>query len=335
MIRTAIQDRVDKTWQKQLNDSFVDVTDLLNFLNLSPETAPFKVLESSHFPFRVTRYFASLMKKNNWHDPLLKQVLPVADEYIQSPEFTNDPVGDLQVTENSILNKYPDRSLIITTGACAINCRYCFRRNFPYSKHLMRENEIPNIVHSVKNKTEVILSGGDPLCLSDSKLELLLFALNKQPGIRRIRIHSRLPVVLPQRITPSLLSLLGSLDKQIVLVIHANHANEISSEIKSSVLKLKQVAHLQILNQAVLLKGINHDVESQVELSEKLFEAGIMPYYLHFLDKVTGTTHFSTSLGDAVELENALRSRLPGYLVPKLVIEQPGKQSKLPVSDIK
>jgi EF-P beta-lysylation protein EpmB len=320
-----------KNWQQQLAEAFNNIDDLCHYLNLSLNDLPASVAAAESFPLRVPLSFAASMQKGNPHDPLLRQVLPVKDELFAYPGFSNDPVGDLpSATQTGVLHKYHGRVLFINTGSCAINCRYCFRRNFPYSDlQLGKQNENAGIQYIQGNPdiSEVILSGGDPLLLSDARLAKLLAQLSAIKHLKRIRIHTRLPIVLPARITDELIDTLAQSSKQIVIVLHCNHANEINPRVIAAC-KLLANKSITLFNQSVLLKGINDNVAALCELSEQLFRHGIIPYYLHLLDKATGTGHFEVSEAAAIALVKEIQAILPGYLVPKLVKEQAGAMSK-------
>jgi EF-P beta-lysylation protein EpmB len=320
-----------KNWQQQLADAFTNIEDLCLYLNLSPEALPVSNLAAENFALRVPLNFASCMEKGNPNDPLLRQVLPVKDELAAYPGFNSDPVGDLvSVTETGVLHKYQGRVLFINTGSCAINCRYCFRRNFPYADlQLGKQKEIAAIQSIRKDSsiTEVILSGGDPLLLNDLRLSRLIAQLGDIRHVKRIRIHSRLPIVLPARITEDFINTLKLSPKQIILIVHCNHANEINDRVVGACNTLKN-SGITLFNQSVLLKGVNDDANVLCELSEQLFSHGIIPYYLHLLDKATGTGHFEVPKSEALELIRQVQATLPGYLVPKLVTEQAGAASK-------
>jgi EF-P beta-lysylation protein EpmB len=320
-----------KNWQQQLAEAFNNIDDLCHYLHLSLNDLPASVAAAESFPLRVPLSFAASMQKGNPHDPLLRQVLPVKDELFAYPGFSNDPVGDLpSATQTGVLHKYHGRVLFINTGSCAINCRYCFRRNFPYSDlQLGKQNENAGIQYIQGNPdiSEVILSGGDPLLLSDARLAKLLAQLSAIKHLKRIRIHTRLPIVLPARITDELIDTLAQSSKQIVIVLHCNHANEINPRVIAAC-KLLANKSITLFNQSVLLKGINDNVAALCELSEQLFRHGIIPYYLHLLDKATGTGHFEVSEAAAIALVKEIQAILPGYLVPKLVKEQAGAMSK-------
>jgi EF-P beta-lysylation protein EpmB len=317
-------------WQQQLGNAFSNVADLCRYLELEP--SEISVLTTMpDFPLRVPRSFAARMEKGNPNDPLLKQVLPIEDEYLKLAGFSADPVGDLAaVTEVGVIHKYHGRALFIMTGSCAINCRYCFRRNFPYSElQLSKQKQQQAIAYlsSHPEISEIILSGGDPLLLANHRLTELILQLGAIAHLKRIRIHSRLPIVLPARIDEEFLEVLKQSRKQIVLVVHCNHANELNQEVKIACDAVR-AAGITLLNQSVLLKGINDSVQELQALSEKLFDFGILPYYLHLLDKAHGTGHFEVPKHEAVVLIRQLQKVLPGYLVPKLAQEEAGALAK-------
>jgi len=320
-----------KNWQQQLAEAFNTIEDLCHYLHLSLNDLPVSIPAAADFPIRVPLSFAASMQKGNPDDPLLRQVLPVIDELTAYPGFSNDPVGDLpSAAQTGVLQKYHGRVLLIITGSCAINCRYCFRRNFPYSDlQLSKQNENAAIQYIQEDAsiTEVILSGGDPLLLSDARLAKLFAQLGVIPHVKRIRIHTRLPIVLPARITNELINTLAQSAKQLVVVVHCNHANEINPRVIAA-FKLLKNNGITLFNQSVLLKGVNDCVAALCELNEQLFIHGIIPYYLHLLDKATGTGHFEVSETEARALIKQVQAALPGYLVPKLVKEQPGALSK-------
>lgn len=322
-------------WQQELAEAFSNVEALCRHLDLNPESLP--LLPSfKTFPLRVPRGFVDLMQSGNPDDPLLRQILPLKNELQDYPGYSLDPVGDLTaVVSPGILHKYHGRVLLIATGACAVHCRYCFRRNFPYGELQLSSRKIEQAMTYIAEHpeiSEVILSGGDPLLLNDDKLEQLLQTISVIPQIKRIRIHSRIPVVLPSRITPQLIDLFNASDKPIVLVLHTNHANELGPKQETACCRLRQ-QHITLLNQSVLLKGINDDADTLCQLSDKLFSCGILPYYLHLLDQAVGTGHFAVDENQAGQLMRQLRQQLPGYLVPRLVKEQAGADFKLPVCE--
>lgn len=320
-----------KNWQQQLAEAFNNIEDLCRYLNLSPNDLPISAAAAESFPLRVPLSFAACIEKGNAHDPLLRQVLPVSEELLAYPGYSNDPVGDLAAaTQIGVLHKYHGRVLFIDTGSCAINCRYCFRRNFPYADLQLSKQQEDAAIKSIQNNTsisEVILSGGDPLLLSESRLARLIRQLDGIEHLKRIRIHSRLPIVLPARITEEFINTLTQSAKQIIIVVHCNHANEINDRVIAACNSLKN-SGITLFNQSVLLKGVNNNAETLCELSEQLFSHGIIPYYLHLLDKATGTGHFEVSETEALALMRQVQAALPGYLVPKLVKEQAGATSK-------
>jgi EF-P beta-lysylation protein EpmB len=320
-----------KNWQQQLAEAFNNIEDLCRYLNLSPNDLPISAAAAENFPLRVPLSFAACIEKGNAHDPLLRQVLPVSEELFAYPGYSNDPVGDLAAaTQIGVLHKYHGRVLFIDTGSCAINCRYCFRRNFPYADLQLSKQQEDAAIKSIQNNTsisEVILSGGDPLLLSESRLARLIRQLDGIEHLKRIRIHSRLPIVLPARITEEFINTLTQSAKQIIIVVHCNHANEINDRVIAACNSLKN-SGITLFNQSVLVKGVNDDAEVLCELSEQLFSHGIIPYYLHLLDKATGTGHFEVSETEALALMRQVQAALPGYLVPKLVKEQAGATSK-------
>jgi EF-P beta-lysylation protein EpmB len=321
----------NKNWQQQLSEAFNSIEDLCHYLHLPVDALPVSNTAATNFPIRVPLSFAACMEKGNPDDPLLKQVLPTQEELIAYPGFNNDPVGDLQATaQTGVIHKYHGRVLLINTGSCAINCRYCFRRNFPYSElQLSKQSELAaiNYIRQDRSLSEVILSGGDPLLLNDARLAKLLEQLDGIEHIKRIRIHSRLPIVLPARITDEFIKTLQKSSKQIVMVVHCNHANEINDRVITAFNTLKGHS-ITLFNQSVLLKGVNDQVDTLCALSEKLFHHGVIPYYLHLLDKAAGTGHFEVAETQAVELIKEVQATLPGYLVPKLVKEVAGQHSK-------
>lgn len=320
-----------KNWQQQLSEAFTSIEDLCEYLELSPNDLAISSTAANLFAMRVPLSFAANMEKGNPNDPLLRQVLPINDELLDYPGFNNDPVGDIQaVVQPGVLHKYQGRVLLVNTGSCAINCRYCFRRNFPYNDLQLSKRQEGIAIEYIKSDptiTEAILSGGDPLLLSDARLSQLIEQLEAIDHIKRIRIHSRLPIVLPARVTDELVKILVKCSKQIVLVVHANHANEFN-ERAIIACKLLKNSGITLFNQSVLLRGVNDSAAILCELSEQLFTHGIIPYYLHLLDKATGTGHFEVSEIEAKILIEQVQNTLPGYLVPKLVKEIAGAEAK-------
>jgi len=322
------------SWQEELRQISGDPLAVLDDLGLRPGPGFPSVDPGPAFPFRAPGPFLERINKNDPHDPLLRQVLPSPRENKAAEGFSNDPVGDLAArTVPGLLHKYHGRVLLVSTAACAIHCRYCFRRHFPYADNNPGVEEWRQALEYIAMDpgiTEVILSGGDPLMLADGKLAHLLEKLDAIAHLKRVRIHSRMPVVLPGRITPALLRLLRECRLQAVMVLHVNHANEIGDCARESIRHLA-AAGLSLLNQSVLLRGINDSAEALAALSETLFDCRVLPYYLHMLDAVSGAAHFAVEEARAAEIIHELRSILPGYLVPRLVREQAGAPYKMPV----
>jgi EF-P beta-lysylation protein EpmB len=312
-----------------------DTRELLKLLNLAARDWADPPLSDSDFPLRVPRYYVNLMQPGEPDDPLLAQVLPRRREMDAVPGFGTDPVGDLAASrDHGILQKYHGRALMVTTGACAVHCRYCFRRHYPYAEaSSLRDWRLAlDRVGQLPDTDELILSGGDPLTLSDTRLAELVAAAAAIPTLKRLRIHTRLPVVLPSRVTRPLTTMLASNRLQTVIVIHANHPNELTPTLDQALDRLREAdPGIWLLNQAVLLKSVNDDADTLVNLSEKLAALRVVPYYLHLLDPVAGAAHFDVDAGRARQLLTVMRARLPGYLVPALVREQAGKSGKSPV----
>lgn len=326
-------------WQTELAEACTEPEQLFFALGLplpDPATLAGMKAAAARFRLRIPRSYVALMEHGNPDDPLLRQVLPVAEELLEVPGFVADPVGDLQVMAgDGILHKYDGRRLLMTTGACAVHCRYCFRREYPYAEDNASARGWQPVVERLRRDygaTEIILSGGDPLSLSTRKLEQLTEALETLPQLRRLRIHTRTPVVLPSRVDEPLLEWLEQIPLRIVMVLHANHANEFGAELRTACTRLRGIG-VTLLNQAVLLRGVNDSVAAQVALAEKSFEFGVLPYYLHQLDPVRGAAHFAVPDTEALALHAGMVARLPGYLVPRLVREIPGAASKTPVLD--
>ncbi|VAW73871.1 Lysine 2,3-aminomutase [hydrothermal vent metagenome] len=320
-------------WQTLLSQAITTPEELLQLLELPLDSLPACLAAGQKFHLRVPRGFAARMTRGDPEDPLLRQVLPVAEELEAVPGFSHDPLDELNAMPvPGVLHKYQGRLLLTATGACAVHCRYCFRRHYPYSE--ANPGRTPEQTFGYLRQhpeiNEVILSGGDPLTLTDTKLSEWVDQLEMLPQITRLRIHSRVPVVLPERIDDNLLDWVKNTRLRLVLVIHANHANEIAADVSTALEKLKQVG-ITLLNQSVLLKGVNDSVSALAGLSEALLSASVLPYYLHQLDSVQGAAHFQVSDKKAIILLNQLRTRLPGYLVPELVRENPGQASKTPL----
>ncbi|MFY5899409.1 EF-P beta-lysylation protein EpmB [Acinetobacter pittii] len=325
----------EQNWQSQLSDLITDPSELLSLLELSSEQLlSGAILASEKFKLRVPRAFVGKMNAKNPFDPLLLQVLPHHLELEEHPEFVTDPLGEEAANQlPGVLHKYKSRFLLTLTGACAVHCRYCFRRHFPYQENLPKNEDwlnIKNYIEANPNINEVILSGGDPLTLSNRKLALWLERLSSLKQIQILRIHSRVPIVIPNRIDQELISLLKNSRLRIVLVVHSNHASELDDFTCSKLLQLSD-HHITVLNQAVLLKGVNDSAQTLVDLSYRLFEARVMPYYLHVLDKVKGAQHFDLESSEIDEIYRDVLANLPGYLVPKLVREIAGEKNKTPL----
>ena len=324
-----------QNWQSQMSDLITSPEELLKELQLSPEyLLSGAILASQQFKLRVPRAFVGKMKLGDALDPLLLQVLPHHLELEEHAGFVTDPLGEEQANQlPGVLHKYKTRFLLTLTGACAIHCRYCFRRHFPYQENLPKNEDWLNIktyLESQLDINEVILSGGDPLTLSNRKLALWIERLESLKQIKILRIHSRVPIVIPERIDAELISLLKNSRLRIILVIHSNHPAELDN------LTCSKLAHLAkhnilVLNQAVLLKGVNDSAQTLVDLSYRLFEAQVLPYYLHVLDKVKGAHHFDLGAEKIDQIYKDVLASLPGYLVPKLVREVAGEKNKTPL----
>ncbi|MBN7821488.1 EF-P beta-lysylation protein EpmB [Bowmanella yangjiangensis] len=321
---------VETSWQKELAQAYRDPSKLLEVLDLPTEPFQAGFAARKLFPLMVPRPFVRRMRKGDVNDPLLRQVLTLEQELTAVSGYSEDPLDEQQSAVPGLLHKYQSRVLMIIRGGCAVNCRYCFRRHFPYADNSPSKagwQQALEYIRADQQIDEVIYSGGDPLMAKDDFLAWLSSEIAAIPHVRRLRIHTRLPVVIPSRITRELLDWFTGTRLQPVMVLHINHANEMDDELKRAVKPLRD-AGVTLLNQAVLLKGVNDSVQAQVELSESVFAAGIMPYYLHVLDKVQGAAHFDLAESQARDIMAGVIKRLPGYLVPKLVREignQPGK----------
>ncbi|WP_286713189.1 EF-P beta-lysylation protein EpmB [Acinetobacter sp. UBA2581] len=325
----------EANWQSQLSDLITDPQELLQILQLSPDQLlSGALLASQAFKLRVPRAFVSRMQLGNPLDPLLLQVLPHHLELEDHPGFVTDPLGEEQANQQpGVLHKYKSRFLLTLTGACAVHCRYCFRRHFPYQENLPKNEDWINIKQYLESQpdiNEVILSGGDPLTLSNRKLKTWIERLESVPHLKFLRIHSRVPIVIPNRIDEELLSMLKNSRLRIILVVHSNHASELDDLTCKQLNQLVQ-HQITVLNQAVLLKGVNDSAQVLIDLSYRLFDAGVMPYYLHVLDKVRGAHHFDLPAEHINEIYTEVLANLPGYLVPKLVREIAGEKNKTPL----
>lgn len=318
------------TWQKALSGAISDSSALCVALEISPSHFQNTLSAQQSFALRVPQEFVARMKKGDPADPLLLQVLPQAIEMQKTPGFSVNPLSENQKNPTpGLLHKYPNRVLLTLTGACAINCRYCFRRHFPYADNNLAQHNWDLALQYISRNAqieEVILSGGDPLVLKDHLLAEFVSQLEKINHVKRLRIHTRLPIVIPQRVTDEWIAWMQQSRFQMVVVVHCNHANEIDDSVLIALKKL--CAAVTVLNQSVLLKNINDDAETIVNLSKRLFEATVLPYYLHLLDKVDGAAHFDVSYDDAKKIMMDVKKQLPGFLVPKLAREVPGMLSK-------
>lgn len=331
----AIQTRLTPPrWQQLWREAVRDPRELLDLLGLDPTALNLSEAAARQFALRVPRGFVARMRHGDPHDPLLRQVLPLDAEMQPMPGFELDAVGDAAARAgNGVIRKYRGRALLVSTGSCAINCRYCFRRHFPYAQETAAAGgwaEAVELIRADPDIDEVILSGGDPWSLATPKLGELTDALARVPHLKRLRIHTRLPVVLPERVDDALVDWLATLPWPVAVVLHANHANEFDADVDAAVARLRGTG-ASVLNQAVLLRGVNDSVDALAALSERGFAAGVLPYYLHQLDRVQGAAHFEISDERALQLHAGLAARLSGYLVPRLVREVAGDSGKRPM----
>ncbi|MFZ5657177.1 MAG: EF-P beta-lysylation protein EpmB [Pseudomonadota bacterium] len=321
-------------WQQLWREAVRDPRELLALVGLEAAATGMSEAAAAQFALRVPRGFVARMRHGDAGDPLLRQVLPLDEELRPMPGYALDAVGDsLARAGQGVIRKYRGRALLVTTGSCAINCRYCFRRHFPYGDESAAAGgwaQAVDLVAADPSIDEVILSGGDPWSLSTAKLADLTQALSAVRHLRRLRIHTRLPVVLPERIDGDLLDWLGSLPWPVTVVLHANHAREFDAGVDAALARLRSTGAM-LLNQAVLLRGVNDSVDALADLSERGFAAGVLPYYLHQLDRVQGAAHFEVPDPTARALHAALAARLSGYLVPRLVREVAGDPGKRPL----
>ncbi len=322
------------SWQQEIAQSLRTPDELLNYLQLPAESIHEITGGHRQFPIRVTESYLRRIKPGEPNDPLLRQILPTVEELELAPGYGVDPVGDCTALRgNGILQKYHGRVLLITTPSCGIHCRYCFRRHYPYREHSLSSSSISEAcgwIASDPTIHEVILSGGDPLMVSNQRLALLLNALESIPQLETIRLHTRMPIIAPSRLDVILVERLLRSPLNIVMVLHSNHPNELDHHVERS---LKPVAGsgIILLNQSVLLKGVNDQTDTLEALSHRLFECGVLPYYLHMVDRVQGSHHFEVTEDRASQLISKLGSRLPGYLVPRLVREIEGEPRKTPI----
>ena len=319
-------------WQTELSEAISSPEELIATLGLDRGLLPAAHKAAATFRLRVPRSYVARMHAGDPSDPLLRQVLPIDRELEQVPDFVADPLGEhAALRAPGLLQKYRGRALMITTSACAVHCRYCFRREFPYSEQTSESPRWRAALSEIgrdPSLEEVILSGGDPLSLSEARLKSLTDALATIPHVRRLRVHTRQPVVLPSRVDEGLLGWLGTIGIPTVFVLHVNHPNEIDSDVRAACAKLR-ASGVTLLNQTVLLRGVNDDVEVLAELSRRLFDTGVLPYYLHVLDHVRGAAHFEVPELEARAIAGQLAGRLSGYLVPRLVREIYGAPAKV------
>lgn len=334
MIHGSLAAVESDSWQSLLASSITDPRTLLQRLQLDPALLDPALAASAEFALRVPEPYLARMQPGNPHDPLLRQVLPVGEELLAQPGYQLDPLGEQHSNaQPGIIHKYHGRLLLIVSGGCAINCRYCFRRHFPYAENNLSTEQWHQALDYIRQDSslrEVIYSGGDPLAANDRRLAWLTREIAAIPHIRRLRVHTRLPVVIPQRVTPALIEALCGTRLPVTMVLHCNHANEIDQHLGAAVQRLR-AAGITLLNQAVLLRGVNDQLEQQLELSEALGDQGVLPYYLHVLDHVKGAGHFHVDDQQAQLLVGQMLSRLPGFLVPRLVREIAGKAGKSPL----
>jgi EF-P beta-lysylation protein EpmB len=334
MITRSLHLQQPQQWQLLLAQAVSDPQTLLKTLQLDPDLLEPAKLAASGFRLRVPHGYVSRMHPGDPDDPLLRQVLPTGNELVTGNGYSSDPLGEQSAMRlPGLLHKYHGRILLTLTGACAIHCRYCFRRHYAYSENNPLNAHWHNSLDYIRQHPdvkEVIMSGGDPLSLPDSRLADLIAGLESIPHVRILRIHSRMPVVLPERIDTGLISWIETTRLKTVLVIHSNHANEIDHAVATAMAELRH-SGVTLLNQSVLLRGVNDSSEALIDLSERLFSVGVLPYYLHQLDRVQGATHFEVDDRAARALFADMRRRLPGYLLPRLVREHPGAMAKTPL----
>ncbi|WP_428034850.1 EF-P beta-lysylation protein EpmB [Amphritea sp.] len=319
------------TWQTLLSQTLESPEALIRYLQLPDSLLEGADRASLEFAMRIPKPWLDRIEKGNPDDPLLRQVLPLSEELNDVPGFIRDPLDEINSNPvDGLIHKYNGRVLVILTSACAINCRYCFRRHFPYAENRLGPQQWQKVLDYIAadaSITEVIFSGGDPLVASDARLQQLISDLEQIPHLTRLRIHSRLPVVLPQRITETLTGILKQTRFNVVIVIHSNHPQELDDGVAAAVQRLKQ-AGVTVFNQAVLLRGVNDHIDTLKQLSETLFDIGVLPYYLFTFDPVKGAAHFDLPDEEAKQLLGQLQDLLPGYLVPKLAREIPGRGAK-------
>lgn len=324
----------ENSWQKDLRQVITDPKKLLTLLDIDTGEYLQHFKAKQLFPVRVPLPFINRMKNGDIDDPLLKQVMPLSNEFIVTDGYSADPLLEHDTVAEGLLHKYKNRVLMIVKAGCAINCRYCFRRHFPYQENSPNKQRWQQALTYIGEHTEiseVIFSGGDPLMASDAHLTWLVAQIAAIPHVKRLRIHTRLPVVIPNRITRDLVSLLSQSRLKATMVLHINHSNEIDTDFAKSLEPLRE-ARIPLFNQSVLLNGVNDNAKTLVELSEKIFDVGISPYYLHLFDPVQGAAHFDVKEATAIKIVNQMLAELPGFLMPKLVREMPGQTNKTPIN---
>ncbi|EIX9035891.1 EF-P beta-lysylation protein EpmB [Klebsiella oxytoca] len=321
-------------WLTQLADVVTSPDELLQLLNVDADANLLAGRDAKRlFALRVPRAFIARMEPGNPNDPLLRQVLTSQEEFIHAPGYSTDPLEEQHSVVPGLLHKYSNRALLLVKGGCAVNCRYCFRRHFPYAENQGTKRNWQKAMEYIAahpELDEIIFSGGDPLMAKDHELDWLLTQLESIPHIKRLRIHSRLPIVIPARITDTLVARISASSLQVLLVNHINHANEIDTAFRRAMKSLR-MAGVTLLNQSVLLRGVNDNARTLADLSNGLFDAGVMPYYLHVLDRVQGAAHFMVSDEEARAIMRELLTLVSGYLVPKLAREIGGEPSKTPL----
>lgn len=314
-------------WRRVQKENFTQVEELLHYLELDPHLKS-RILKKPRFVLNLPKRLAEKIQKNTLDDPILRQFVPLDDELAEVPGFISEPVQDSVFRKGKkTLHKYEGRALILACSACAMHCRYCFRQNFPYETTDKNFDEDLEYLKKNESLSEVILSGGDPLSLADSTLASLFDGIEKIPHIKRIRFHTRFPIGIPERIDESFLKLLSSCSKQIFFVSHINHPKELDQDVATALKNIQKLG-IPVLNQAVLLQGVNDSEETLLTLCESLINTGITPYYLHALDPVSGASHFAVSDQRGLELISYLQRRLSGFGVPRFVREEPGCSSK-------
>jgi EF-P beta-lysylation protein EpmB len=330
--KARLPTQADGIWQRELADAVRDPDELCRLLSLHPAIAADARRAAGTFPLLVPRGFVARMRPGDPHDPLLLQVLPRPAEQVHVAGFTADPLNETHALKSpGLVQKYAGRALLLAIGGCAINCRYCFRREFPYAESGATQAGIEAALDTIAADPtihEVILSGGDPLLLDDHRLTRLVTRLEAMPHVLRLRIHSRLPIVLPSRVTEGLTAMLSRTRLTCIVVVHANHPAELDSTVAAAIARLADARPI-LLNQAVLLAGVNDSADVLAQLSERLVDLGIVPYYLHLLDRVQGTAAFEVDEASARALHEQLRATLPGYAVPRLAREVPGEPAKV------